>query len=276
MTNKRAVYDVEFKALPDNNGDKGRFEALVSVFGNVDVQGDRVMPGAFEKSIAEWRAKGKPIPVIWSHDWGNPNAHIGFANPDEVEETDQGLKVAGQIDLDNPFAAQVHRLLKEHRVSEFSFAYDIRKEKRGKDGANELHDLGIIEAGPTLKGANPSTELLAVKSDLEAAAEKSDDPDEPDAAAVKTDEASDQPPALDAVEMPEPDGEKAGRRISRATESELRGAISTLRAEIDRLEGLLPAEGSDDEKSEVEDEAPAGKSSDDANLKARLLIDRLR
>lgn len=171
MSTKHGVYDVaEFKALPDVDGQKGRFEALVSVFGNVDLQGDRVMPGAFTATLDEWKATGAPIPIIWSHDWGNPNAHIGSATPDQVTETEQGLKVGGSIDLDNPFAAQVYRLLKERRVKEFSFGYNVRKEKKADDGANDLLDLGLIEVGPTLKGANPSTELLAVKSDLEVAA----------------------------------------------------------------------------------------------------------
>ena len=245
MPTKHSVFDASFKALEDDDT-AGKFEALVSAFGNVDAQGDRVVPGAFKRSIAEWREKGDPLPIIWSHDWGNPNAHIGFADPEDIEETDKGLKVKGQIDLDNPFAKQVYRLLKQRRVREMSFAYDIRDEKRGKDGANDLVDLGLIEAGPTLKGANEATELLGVKSDLEAAAAQCEKAEE-----------------------------KAGRRISRATESELRGAIDTLQAEIDRLRGLLPDEDSDDEKKEVEDDAD-GKSIDDVNLRARLLIEAAR
>lgn len=168
----RKTYEIEsFKALPDKDGITNRFEAIVSVFGNVDVQGDRVVKGAFAKSIGEWRAKGDPIPVIWSHMWGDPFAHIGWADPKDVVETDQGLKVIGFVDDDNPFAVQVYRLMKGRRVKEFSFAYDVRKERRSKDdGANELLDLSIIEVGPALKGANPDTELLGVKAKLEAAA----------------------------------------------------------------------------------------------------------
>jgi hypothetical protein len=304
MPTKQSVHDVEFKALSNGSGDTGQFEALVSIFGNVDHGGDRVVKGAFTDSITELREKGDPLPILWSHSWGDPNAHIGFARPEDIEETDQGLKVKGQLDIEeNQFARQVYKLLKERRVKEFSFSYDIRREKRAKDGANELLQLGLIEAGPTLKGMNPDTELLGVKADLEAAAAKSEAESE-DAESVEEHVCScgkahelgtayvdlvprivnEEAKASDGITfgtgyidlMVRPDGEKAGRRISRATESELRGAISTLRAEIDRLEGLLPAEDSDDEKSEVEDDAPAGKSIDDVNLKARLLIDRLR
>ncbi|MGH2667603.1 MAG: HK97 family phage prohead protease, partial [bacterium] len=156
----------EFKALPDRDGKTGRFEALVAVFGNVDYQGDRVLKGAFTKSLQRWKGSGDPFPIIWSHDWGNPLAHIGKADPADMEETDSGLKIVGEIDLDSEFAAQVYRLMKERRVKEFSFGYDVVEERPGDDGANDLAEVDVIEAGPTLKGANPRTELLGVKAAL--------------------------------------------------------------------------------------------------------------
>jgi HK97 family phage prohead protease len=154
----------EFKAANRGGEPTGEFEAIVSVFNNVDLGGDRVMPGAFTKSLARWQKSGDPIPVIWNHMWDNPDAHIGAINPADAEETDAGLKVRGQIDLDNPFAAQVYRLLSQRRVKEFSFGYNVRDEKPDSRGVNELREVDIIEAGPTLKGMNPATELLAVKA----------------------------------------------------------------------------------------------------------------
>lgn len=163
---------VSFKALPDEGGKTGRFEAVVSVFGNVDYQGDRVVKGAFKKSIQKWQKSGDPIPIIWSHDWGDPFAHVGAADPALAEETDVGLKLTGTFDVHKPFAAQVYDLVKDRRVREWSFAYDVEKEDKAKDGANELQVLDLIEAGPTLKGANPDTFTLGVKSALESAAAK--------------------------------------------------------------------------------------------------------
>ena len=151
-----------FKALPDLG--EGMFEAIVSVFGNIDHMGDRVMPGAFQKSIARWQEKGDPVPVIWSHDWQDPFAHIGAVDPGDLEEVEKGLLVRGRLDVDKPFAKQVYDLLRGRRVTEFSFAYDVMDEREGDDRANELWELDLLEVGPTLKGANPSTELLRVKS----------------------------------------------------------------------------------------------------------------
>lgn len=167
-------YVAEYKAGPVSaDGTVGEFEALVSVFGNVDLQQDRVLPGAFTKTLDTWRASGDPIPIIWSHDWGNPHAIIGSADPGDVTETKAGLLVKGKIDLTNPFAAQVHNLMRQRLVKEFSFAYDVVLERQAKDGANDLVTLDLIEAGPTLKGANPDTQLVGVKRALEEAARMS-------------------------------------------------------------------------------------------------------
>lgn len=149
---------VTLKAASEHDG---TFEALVSVFGNVDYAGDRVMPGAFRNSLEQWRASGNSLPVIWSHRWDDPHAHIGKVT--DARETADGLLVKGQLDLDRPFAEQVHHLLRERRVTEFSFGYAVVREKRAPDGANELHEIDLWEVGPTLKGMNPATQLVGAK-----------------------------------------------------------------------------------------------------------------
>jgi hypothetical protein len=158
------TYPFEFKSLDD---DAGTFEATVAVFGNVDKGGDRILPGAFEKSLAQWEASGDPIPVIFNHDWGTPDAHIGVV--EHAIETSSGLLVKGRLDVDdNPVARQVHRLMQRRSLKEFSFGYSVPKggEKRAKDGANDLLQIDLAEVGPTLKGMNPATELHSVKSAL--------------------------------------------------------------------------------------------------------------
>lgn len=154
-----------FSARVKSAAGDGEFTALVSVFGNVDSYGDVVVPGAFGKSLARWAERGDPIPVVWSHAWADPFSHIGSVS--DARETAAGLEVTGQLDLDNPTAAQVYRLLKGRRVTEFSFAYDVIESRAGeRDGraVTELHELDLHEVGPTLIGANQETELLAVKA----------------------------------------------------------------------------------------------------------------
>jgi HK97 family phage prohead protease len=155
-------------AKASTSGPPGEFQALVSVFGNIDNAGDRILSGAFTKTLAKWRASGDPVPVIWSHEWKMPDAHIGVADPHDVVETDRGLLVRGQLDIDdNPTASRVYKLMKRRSLKEFSFGYKVPPggERRGQDGANELIEIDLIEVGPTLKGMNPATELHGVKGE---------------------------------------------------------------------------------------------------------------
>lgn len=155
------TYRARVKAI----GDTGEFEALVSVFGNVDYAGDRVVKGAFADSIKSWQESGDPIPVVFSHQWDNLDAHVGQVDPADAIETDDGLLVKGTLDIaDDPAAAKVHRLLKTRRIREFSFAYDVVQDSKARDGANDLEKLDLIELGPTLKGMNPATQLIGAKN----------------------------------------------------------------------------------------------------------------
>ena len=153
-------------SVPDSEETSGMFDALVSVFGNLDSGGDIVDKGAFAESLAEWSASGKKIPVVWDHQWDDIWAHIGGAT---AEETDEGLLLHATLDLDNPTAAQAYKLLKDGRIAEFSFAARVRDDgwnlETTDDGqvVQHLTGLDLIEAGPTLKGANPDTALLSIK-----------------------------------------------------------------------------------------------------------------
>lgn len=156
---------VRVKAGEQDGLGEGQFEAVVSVFGNVDSYGDVVMPGAFADTLAEWEKSGNPIPVLWSHLSHDPDYHIGHVV--EAKETAEGLWVRAQLDLDAPKANQVYRLLKGRRVTQFSFAYDILDAayaERDGEKVYELRKLKVYEVGPTLIGANQETRLIGVKA----------------------------------------------------------------------------------------------------------------
>ncbi|WP_107118270.1 HK97 family phage prohead protease [Streptomyces scabiei] len=151
---------------------EGQFVALVSVFNNEDLYGDVVRPGAFTQTLADWAAKGDDVPVIWAHQWSDPFSHIGHVV--KAVETLQGLEVTGQIDdlEENETAAQVYRLLKGRRVTQFSFAYDVpngggawvKDDDHRWGGYYELRQVDLHEVGPCLLGVNRETELLAAKA----------------------------------------------------------------------------------------------------------------
>lgn len=151
----------------------GSFTALVSVFGNTDRQGDIVAKGAFTDTLAKWAssaANGRPLPVLWSHDWTDPFSVLGDVTA--AEETDEGLLVTASLDLDNPKAAQVYNQMKAGRINQFSFSATTPDEpgawslEEDEDGnlVQVLKKLDLIEVGPCLRGANGETSLVSIKS----------------------------------------------------------------------------------------------------------------
>lgn len=158
---------VRIKAAGENEGtEEGVFEAIVAAY-NLDSVGDKITPGAFAETLSAWKSTGDPIPVLWSHMSHDPEYHIGEVL--EAEERPEGLWVKARIDTDpGTKAAQVYKLLKGRRVTQFSFAYDVEEgawvDQKDGEGYYELRKLKLYEVGPTLIGANQATELLDVKS----------------------------------------------------------------------------------------------------------------
>jgi len=153
---------------------EGEFIGYAAVFGNIDSYGDKIAQGAFSASLADYQAKGLPIPAYWGHQMSDPMMNIGATKV--AQEDDHGLRVHVKLDLDNPNGAQVHKLIKEGRVNQMSFAYEIEEaawvEEMNDDGTLgdsffELRKLKIFEVSVVQVGANQATELLDVKSRLE-------------------------------------------------------------------------------------------------------------
>lgn len=160
---KSAPFKVK-AAGPDGDLAEGQFVGYASVFGNVDSYGDIVEPGAFNRTLSEWAEKGT-LPVLWGHDMQDPFANIGGVLA--AEEDDRGLKITGQLDLDNPTAAQVYRLMKGDRTNRMSFAYSVRDSEKRDDG-NHLKDLDLYEVSVVQVPANEQAEVLVVKSATDA------------------------------------------------------------------------------------------------------------
>ncbi len=151
----------------------GQFEALVSVFNNIDAVNDRVLDGAFQKAIKEQSA---PPPVVWSHFWSVPP--IG-ETIDWFESPGKGLQIKGELFVgaddnhmyaDMAYAGMKSRGGRAPALREFSFSYDIpdggaETVVEQKDGSQmrvqNLKELfPVSEVGPCLRGCNPATEVL--------------------------------------------------------------------------------------------------------------------
>jgi HK97 family phage prohead protease len=141
----------------------GTFEAIVSVFGNVDADGEIVSPGAFTKTLADG-----PKPIVYSHDWMS----VPIGQTLEAREVPEGLYVKGRLfvadDEDHARAREVYAAMRAGALTEFSFGGRVVEETRreNEDGSVSwlLNEIDLVEYGPCLKGANPATRLVAIKS----------------------------------------------------------------------------------------------------------------
>lgn len=158
-------FAADLKAAPDESGGTGRIVAYASVFDNVDSYGDVMRHGAFADTLKEWKDSGKTIPLLYGHNFADPFMNIGGVV--EANEDDRGLKITADLDLDNPTAAQVHRLVKAGRLSEMSFAFNYRDAGEATvDGQQvfEVRSVELFEVSIVPIGANRETEILEAKA----------------------------------------------------------------------------------------------------------------
>jgi len=83
----------------------GFFAGLASTW-NVDRHGEKIAPGAFQKTLQAFNAGRQRIAVLHQHDPKQPVGTITSAS-----ETDEGLDVEGAIVLGAPVADRDHQLL---------------------------------------------------------------------------------------------------------------------------------------------------------------------
>lgn len=212
MTMLTKTIAVEVKAIGDD--DSGEFEAYVSIFGNVDSYGDVVVKGAFADDLERWGPDGSGIPIYWRHRMDDPFMNLGASLASKEDE--RGLWTRGKLDLGNAHAAQTYTLLREGRVRQMSFAYDILEAgwvEKTEDGVTvsfyELRKLKIHEISIVPVGANQETEILAVKSARDAVIaaltddrRKADDAPAPDAPSAAEDQGTADAPSKANAEEP--------------------------------------------------------------------------
>ena len=160
---------MEFKSFSATVEEKdgGAVRAYASTFDRVpDSVGDVVAPGAFDKTISNWKASGKPIPLLWGHDTDDPFSNIGAAIDYGTDE--RGLWFDAEFDADNEKAQYVRKLVKEGRVFQCSFAYAVKDaapvELESGVKANELRELDLFEISIVQIPANQNATVEEIKA----------------------------------------------------------------------------------------------------------------
>lgn len=150
MDIKSFKIDIDAKSLDE----QGSFKGIASVYGNKDLQGDVVDPGAFTRTL---KSKGNSIPLLWNHD---PNFPIGIGT---VEDGKKGLNIEGQLNLDTQKGKETYSLLKQGVLQGLSIGYNVIKDEYVKS-TRHLKELKLWEVSVVTFPANPKAGVNKVKS----------------------------------------------------------------------------------------------------------------
>ena len=226
---------------------EGTVEGYAATFDRIpDAYGDVIKAGAFADSLKAWEQNGKPIPLLYGHSTDDPAYNIGKVV--KAHEDGKGLYVVAQFDEENEKAQYVRKLVKEGRLWQFSFAYEVLDggsvELEDGTEAYELRKMNLFEVSLVQIPANQRAVVTGVK---EAPAE-----------AV---EAKDAPETINAT-IAEPE-EKSGRRNSKADADELRRIREMAYSIATTVDGLLADEQEDTEADEAKAEEPIGANAEE-------------
>lgn len=138
--------------------ERGSFEGLASVYGNVDLGDDIVEVGAFKEYAL---TRDGAIRVLDSH---NTRMPVGKG---KLTDTHVGLAIKGQLNLAIGRAREVHELMKDHIIDGLSIGYDVIRpggEEYDANGKRLLKRLKLWEVSLTAFPMNQSALVATVKS----------------------------------------------------------------------------------------------------------------
>src|SRR5690349_13005538 len=144
----------DFKMELKDFGDNGTFAGFASVYGNKDLGGDVVEPGAFTKTLAD---KNGEVPILWQHDSREP---IGMGR---LTDSGDGLIIKGELALESPVAQKAYGLMKKGILKGLSIGYDtVRNEV--KSGTRFLKELKLWEVSIVTFPMNELATVQTIKS----------------------------------------------------------------------------------------------------------------
>lgn len=142
----------------------GTIEGYASVFNIMDRGGDIVLPGAFKRTLADWKKKKQLPPMLWQHD---PHTPIGVWT--DLVEDEHGLKVVGELIMEVGQAATVRALIKAGAVRGLSIGYQSKEASLDRaTGARLLKAVDLWEISPVTFPMLPEAQIGGVKGDFDA------------------------------------------------------------------------------------------------------------
>lgn len=171
----RRAYPADITTTKAKGKDEpGVITGYASVFDVIDSYGEVIAPGAFTRTLAAWKAKGRPVPVLWQHDTYNP---IGATL--EIEEDDHGLRIKARLLIEDVRqAAEAHALAAANILGGLSIGFSLpRHTSAGTDtvtwneetGVWTIHEVRLWEYSTVTFPANDEATIDSVRAEARAA-----------------------------------------------------------------------------------------------------------
>lgn len=141
------------------NEEKRMVEGYASVFSNLDSDRDRLMKGAFGRTIKEWGPEGKNrIKLVSQHNINKPVAKIV-----ELKEDAKGLYMKAQFGTHQD-GDDHYRMVKEGILTEFSIGFVGTSKEDNEYGGLDFKEVKLYEVSLVTVAANDEALVTAYKS----------------------------------------------------------------------------------------------------------------
>ncbi len=147
---------LEIKALDE----AGKFEGYGAVFGNRDLDGDIIEPGAF---VQVQTTKDGKLRIAYMHDLGKIIAKADY------RQDSKGLFISGQLNMGVSYAKDAYELMRDGSMDGFSVGFDVlpggQEYKTEPDGTTTRHitKARLWETSLVTYGANPEALMTEIK-----------------------------------------------------------------------------------------------------------------
>lgn len=156
----------ELKFASDGEGDAMSFKGYGAVFNNVDRGGDKIMPGAFTETLAQFKMAGRLPAMLYQHGkmGGGPVMPVGKWTA--MTEDAHGLRVEGKL-FDHSLGRDLHVALKGGGIGGLSIGYRVKEFGRPAMGAAErrlLKSVSLTEVSLVNDPMNGLARFAAIKA----------------------------------------------------------------------------------------------------------------
>jgi HK97 family phage prohead protease len=158
---------VSFEIEVREAGSDGRtLEALVVPYGETSTAtpyegGERFLPGAFKRSVGQFRAAKRSLLLFRSHDHTR-----AIGKSESLTDTPEGLLASFRL-ARTPEGDAAIQEFREGILPGMSVGFRAIRDQRGMDGAREVIEAALLEASMTPMGAYDNARGLALRTPAE-------------------------------------------------------------------------------------------------------------